>query len=29
MIGTSSPFPWGPLYDDWDGYDSDDSVEDS
>lgn len=29
MIGTSSPFPWGPLYDDWDGEDSDDSVEES
>jgi hypothetical protein len=29
MIGTSSPFPWGPLYDDWDGKDSDDSVDES
>jgi hypothetical protein len=29
MTGTSSPFPWGPLYEDWDGEDSEDSVEES
>jgi hypothetical protein len=29
ITGTSSPFPVGPLYVDWDGVDSDDSVEES
>ena len=27
--GTSRPLPWGPLYDDCDGDDSDDSVDES